>query len=323
MQKNNVESKNTLELILKSHYVLILTHKNPDADTISCSLALSNYMYENKIKHKVFNSSNNLPRALDFLSKFDKITNKIPSYYDLVIYVDCGDKKRVDIDIDKDLKVVNIDHHKSNTMFGDINIVDDTKGSCAEVVFDFFKINDLKISKNIAECLYVGIYDDNLAFTTTRTTNSTFETINKLLQTGIKPSKIADNLLRRDSLAKYRILPKILNTLDLSNEGKIATIYLEDEWLKETGAMPQECDDVINMILSIAVVNVVCYFRVIDDRVRVSLRSKNDIDVSIIAKNFNGGGHKNAAGISMNTNSIVDAKDHLVLFIKESTKNYI
>ena len=323
MQKNNVEFKNTLNLILKSHYVLILTHKNPDADTISCSLAISNYMYENKIKHKVFNSSNNLPRALDFLPKFDKIINKIPFYYDLVIYVDCGDKKRVDIDISKDIKVVNIDHHKSNTMFGDINIVDDTKGSCAEVVFDFFKINDLKISKNIAECLYVGIYDDNIAFTTPRTTHNTFETINQLLQTGIKPSKIADNFLRRDSLAKYRIFPKILNTLDLSNEGKIATIYLEDEWLKETGAMPQECDDVINMILSIAVVNVVCYFRVIDDRVRVSLRSKNDIDVSSIAKNFNGGGHKNAAGISMNTNSIVDAKDQVVLFIKESTKNYI
>jgi len=316
MEKRNNKFKDTLELIKSSHYILIVTHINPDADTISCALSLSNFMFENKIKHKVFNNSDTLPRVLDFLPRFDKITNQIPKYYDLVIYVDCGDKKRVHIDIEKDVKIINIDHHQSNTKFGDINIVDFSKGSAAEVLFSFFEQNDLNISKNIAMCLYTGIYDDNIGFTTPRTTQSTFEIINKLLQTGINPSEIANNLLRRDSLAKYRILPKILNTLELHKQGDVATIYLEEKWLKETGATSQECDEVVNMVLNIAIVNMVCYLRVIQNNVRVSLRSKSNIDVSNIAKLFDGGGHKNAAGLTIKTQNIFEAKEQLLSKIK-------
>jgi phosphoesterase RecJ-like protein len=269
-------------------------------------------MYENKIKHKVFNSSINIPRNLNFLSKFDKITTQIPKYYDLAIYVDCADKYRVDIDIDKDIKIINIDHHQSNTMFGDINIVDSSKGSTAEVLYDFFDTNNLYISKEIATCLYTAIYDDNIAFTTPRTTYKTFEVINQLLKTGIKPHQIANNLLRRDTLAKYRILPKILDTLELSKQGIVATIYLKDDWLQETGASIFECDEVVDMVLNIAIVEVVAYFRIVDKNVRVSLRSKNDIDVSTIAKKFDGGGHKNAAGLTIKSDSIPFAKQQIL-----------
>ena len=318
MEKNS-KFKEVLELINNSHYILIVTHINPDADTISSALAMSNYMFENKIKHKVFNSAEELPRVLDFLPRFEKITNQIPKFYDLVIYVDCADESRVNIEISKETKIINIDHHKSNTNFGYINIVNSQKGSAAEVVFSFFEENNLKISKNIATCLYVGIYDDNIAFTTPRTSANTFATINILVDTGIEPNKIANNLLQRDSLAKYRILPKILDTLQLNFEGEVATIYLDPDWLKETGASVEECDSVINMILNIGIVNVVAYFRVINGAIRVSLRSKNDVDVSKVAKLFNGGGHKNAAGLTiLDTQCIQEAKEKLLQSIKHS-----
>ena len=85
-----------LELIEKSRYILIVTHVNPDPDSIGSGLALSNLFFENKIKHKVFNVSSDLPQNLDFLNKFDKITNILPPFYDLVISVDCGtDRKSV------------------------------------------------------------------------------------------------------------------------------------------------------------------------------------------------------------------------------------
>jgi phosphoesterase RecJ-like protein len=319
MQNNKF--KKVLELIENSHYILIVTHINPDADTISSALALSNFMFEKKIKHKVFTSSEQLPRVLDFLPRFSKITNQIPKFYDLVIYVDCADQKRVGIEICKDTKIINIDHHKSNTNFGDINIVNSQKGSAAEVVFSFFEENNLKISKNIATCLYVGIYDDNIAFTTPRTSANTFKTINILVNTGIEPNKIASNLLQRDSLAKYRIIPKILDTLQLNFEGEVATIYLELDWLKETGASIEECDSVVNMVLNIGIVNVVAYFRVCNGAIRVSLRSKNDVDVSKLAKLFNGGGHKNAAGLTiLDTKCIKEAKEKLMQCIKHSLK---
>ncbi|MEA2049919.1 MAG: bifunctional oligoribonuclease/PAP phosphatase NrnA [Campylobacterota bacterium] len=308
-----------INLINDSRYILILTHINPDADTISCGLALSNYCFENKIKHKVYNSSKEIPNSLDFLPRFDKITSEVPKFYDLVIYVDCADELRVGLDLALDTKVISIDHHQSNTNFANINIVDDSKASTAEVLYDIFEYNSIKISKNIASCLYVGIYDDSIAFTTPRTTSRTYEVVNTLVNTGISPSEIANKLLRRDSLARYRIMPKILSTLQLSSEGRLATVYLENSWIDETGAKISECDDIVNMVLNIAVVEVIAYLRVKEGKVRVSLRSKGDIDVSKIAKNLNGGGHKNAAGLSIDTKDILEAKDSLISLIQ----NYI
>jgi phosphoesterase RecJ-like protein len=301
--------KDCLDLIEKAHYILIVTHINPDADTISCALALSNFMFENRIKHKVFNSSKDIPRELNFLPKFDKITNQIPKFYDLIIYVDCGDKNRVDLEFNQNINIINIDHHKSNDNFGTINIVDDSKSSAAEVLYSFFDKNNLNISKNIAECLYVGIYDDSIGFTTPRVDSNTFKIINRLVDTGISPNKIADNLLKRDSLAKYRILPKILETLELHKEGIIASVFMKEDWLDETGALVSEADSVVNMVLNIAIVEVVIYLRIVKGKVRVSLRSKKDIDVSKIAQQFNGGGHKNAAGLTIDTQNINKAKE--------------
>ncbi|MEA3353657.1 MAG: bifunctional oligoribonuclease/PAP phosphatase NrnA [Campylobacterota bacterium] len=312
--------ENMINSIRGSRYILIITHINPDPDTISSALALSNYLFENNIKHKVFNKEGKLPFALNFLSRFDKISDQLPKFYDLVIYLDCGDKFRAgDMVLDNNAKVINIDHHQSNDNFGDINIVDDKKASTAEVLYECFEYNNMNISKKTAECLYVGIYDDSIAFTTPRTNARTFEIVNKLAQTGISIGNIANNLLRRDSLARYRIMPKILATLELHSEGKLATVYLDDNWLSQTGADISDCDDVVNMILNIAVVNVVAYFRIKNNKVRVSLRSKGDFDVSKVAESYNGGGHKNAAGLSMDTLSIDEAKELLI----ENVKTYI
>ncbi len=310
--QNNDLFKNMYTEIRNAHYILLVTHKNPDADTISSSLALSNYFYENKIKHKVFNIASSLPRKLNFLSKFDKISKDIPKYYDLVIYLDCADQSRVGQEFLKEIKTISIDHHQSNTNFADINIIDYTKGSTAELLYSFFSINKLQVSKNSAECLYVGIYDDSLGFTTPRTDTETFKVVSSLLDSNINVSKISNNLSKRESLSKFKMMPKIMNTLDLFSEGKLATIYVDDIWIKETGAEISECDDIVDVVLSIGIVEVVAYFRIIENQVRVSLRSKGDIDVSLIAGTLNGGGHKNSAGLSICTSSISEAQSIVV-----------
>ena len=315
----NKNYKKIIESIDQAHYILILTHKNPDADTLCSALTLSNYLYENRKKHKVLNISKELPLNLNFLPNFDKITHTLPKKYDLVIYVDCADKARVGDLCLENVTTINIDHHQSNTNFATLNCVNPSKGSTAEVLYDILELNSIKISKNMASCLYVGIYDDNIAFTTPRTDAQTFEVVNKLVQTGIDVSYIAKQYLSRDTLAKYRILPKILDTLVLYFEGKFATIYLDTLWLKETGATLQECDDTINMILNIAIVEVAAFFREIDGVVRVSLRSKNEIDVSKIASNFEGGGHKNAEGLTMKAVTITKEKKKIL----DVVKNYI
>ena len=308
-----------LELIEKSRYILIITHVNPDPDSIGSALALSNLFHENKIKHKVFNVSSDLPQSLDFIPRFEKITDQLPAFFDLAISVDCGTYKRLGFELDSSIPLINFDHHKSNNSFGVVNIVDPQKSSTAELVFEFFKHNGLYITKDSATALYVGIYDDTLAFSLGRCDETTFEKINFLVECGASPSEIANKLLRRDSLAKYRIIPKVLDSLELYKEGEIASIIAMEEWFKQTGAHNRDCEDALDMVMSIAVVKVAIFVRISNGISRVSLRSKGQIDVSKIAGKFDGGGHFNASGCTI---EILDVEKVKEIVLKEIFETY-
>lgn len=314
------EYTKALELIEKSRYILIITHVNPDPDSIGSALALSNLFHENKIKHKVFNISSDLPQNLDFIPRFDKISNQLPAFFDLAISVDCGTYKRLGFELDSTIPLINFDHHKSNNNFGTVNIVDSQKSSTAELVFEFFKHNGLYITKDSATALYVGIYDDTLAFSLGRCDEKTFEKINFLVECGASPSEIANKLLRRDSLAKYRIIPKVLDSLELFKEGEVASIVAREEWFKETGAHNRDCEDALDMIMSIAIVRIAVFVRVVNGVSRVSLRSKGQIDVSKIAGKFDGGGHFNASGCTIETLDVEKAKEIVLKEIFEIYK---
>ena len=314
------EYTKALELIEKSRYILIITHVNPDPDSIGSALALSNLFHENKIKHKVFNISSDLPQNLDFIPRFDKISDQLPAFFDLAISVDCGTYKRLGFELDSTIPLINFDHHKSNNNFGTVNIVDSQKSSTAELIFEFFKHNGLYITKDSATALYVGIYDDTLAFSLGRCDEKTFEKINFLVECGASPSEIANKLLRRDSLAKYRIIPKILESLELFKEGEVASIVAREEWFKETGAHNRDCEDALDMIMSIAIVRIAVFIRVVNGVSRVSLRSKGQIDVSKIAGKFDGGGHFNASGCTIETLDVEKAKEIVLKEIFEIYK---
>lgn len=314
------EYTKALQLIEKSRYILIITHVNPDPDSIGSALALSNLFHENKIKHKVFNISSDLPQNLDFIPRFDKITDQLPAFFDLAISVDCGTYKRLGFELDSNIPLINFDHHKSNNSFGAVNIVDPQKSSTAELVFEFFKHNGLYITKDSATALYVGIYDDTLAFSLGRCDEKTFEKINFLVECGASPSEIANKLLRRDSLAKYRIIPKVLDSLELFKEGEVASIVAYEEWFKQTGAHNRDCEDALDMIMSIAIVRIAVFVRVVNGVSRVSLRSKGQIDVSKIAGEFGGGGHFNASGCTIETLDVEKAKEIVLKEIFEIYK---
>jgi phosphoesterase RecJ-like protein len=200
-----------------------------------------------------------------------------------------------------------------------VNIVDPQKSSTAELVFEFFKHNGLYITKDSATALYVGIYDDTLAFSLGRCDETTFEKINFLVECGASPSEIANKLLRRDSLAKYRIIPKVLDSLELYKEGEIASIIAMEEWFKQTGAHNRDCEDALDMVMSIAVVKVAIFVRISNGVSRVSLRSKGQIDVSKIAGKFDGGGHFNASGCTI---EILDVEKVKEIVLKEIFETY-
>lgn len=306
-----------LELIKASRYILIVTHINPDPDTITSALAISNFLADEKIKHCVYNRDIKKFQSLRFINRFDKITDIFPKFYDLIISVDCGDMKRFGFVPDAKIPIINIDHHISNEDFGTLNIIEPNRASTAEIVYDFFVTNGIEITKNIAYALYVGIYSDTLAFSTSRTNKRTFDIISHLVSIGVEPGEVADKFIRSDPLSKYRVLPRVLDTLTLHKSGKVATIYVDSSTLKESGATLRDCEDALNMALNIAVVDIAMFFRVIGNKTRVSIRSKNGVDVSILAQKFSGGGHRFSAGCSIDTLNINEAINIVVKEIDE------
>ncbi len=308
--------------IKEAKYILIITHINPDPDTLTSALALSSALELNKIKHKIYNNNKKLPSNLKFLKNYNKIVDKIPDFYDLIISVDCGDKYRFfrepNDKYDDSIDLINIDHHISNNNFGNINIVDPESASTAELVYDLLDINGVKLTKDCAEALYVGIYTDTLAFTTNRTNNRTFQKIGHIVESGANPDYISTHLVYNESLAKYRLIPKILDSLELHMEGRVATIELKNEWIKSTGADMDDAEDALNMVTQIGIVDIVVFLREGSTKIRVSLRGKNGADVSKIAKDFEGGGHIRAAGCVINSKDMNEAKKIILDYIGDS-----
>ena len=148
----------------------------------------------------------------------------------------------------------------------------------------------------------------------------TFDKVNHLVEFGASPSFIANKMIRRDSLAKYRIIPKVLESLDLYEEGKIASIYAKEEWFKETGAHNRDCEDALNMVMSMQIVHIAFFVRIVNGVSRISLRSKGKIDVSKIAGTFDGGGHFNAAGCTVDSLDIENVRKRILKEILETTK---
>jgi phosphoesterase RecJ-like protein len=120
-------------------------------------------------------------------------------------------------------------------------------------------------------------------------------------------------------LAKYRIIPKVLDSLELFKEGEVASIFAKEEWFKTTGAHNRDCEDALDMIMSMQIVQVAFFIRFTNGACRVSLRSKNELDVSKIASIFDGGGHFNASGCTIDTKDVEVAKN---LVLKEVIKYY-
>jgi phosphoesterase RecJ-like protein len=296
----------------EAHYILITTPTYTDVDSLSSALSLSNYFFENKIKHKVFNEGEELPRKLNFLSKYDKISSSLPQFYDLVIYLGFNSKNKVSGFTNSTCKTIVINNCTLNNNILAHNIIDVERGSTSELLYDFYKYNNLKISKKAAECLYIGIYDASQAFSSPLTLPNTFNVVTDLLNCKINISEIVNNLKNRESLATFKALSKIMDTLDLFCEGKIATIHLEEYCIKETGVLVNDCEDIINTVLSIGIVRVVAYFKISNDIIKVSVKSKNKIDMSSIALKYKGSGGIGFVEFKLSSTLIEQSKKEVV-----------
>jgi len=292
--------------------ISIVTHINPDADTLGSGLGLYGYLSGLGKQVEIVNKSKDLPQNLDFLKYYPKIKNKIDYEKSLVISCDCGSIDRLGFDIGN-REIINIDHHATNSRFGTLNIVDTNAVSTSEVVFTLLEGEGLSLDD--ATALYVALLSDTRWFSTDNVTKNTFEVASKMVSYGLDLPTINKNMSKRKSLSSIRILARALTGLELVANGRIAVIKVTQSDMKATGAKQKDIDSIVDYGISLATVEVALLLLDKEESIKVSIRSKS-VDVSTLALEYGGGGHNKAAGFEISCNDIdglaAELKDKII-----------
>jgi len=299
--------------IANAKAITILTHLNPDADTLGTGLGIYRLLSQEKSKKvEIVNASNALPHHLDFLPNYFKI-KPIMEYEDsLVITCDGGSIERFGVDL-AGREIINIDHHQSNTDYGTINIVIEEYASASQVAYALFKAL-YPIDTEASTCFYTALLSDTRYFTTSSVNQEVFSVATALVEAGAKPEEIAHHLTQRASLASLRILQRALDTLCLHQDASIATLYVSKSDQEATGAIMNDMDGIVDYASSLATVKIAIFAMETTQGIRVSLRSKK-IDISKVALAFGGGGHKVASGFTLAQGELEETIDKILIEI--------
>jgi phosphoesterase RecJ-like protein len=290
--------EDSLRLIKDSQKITLVSHIAPDGDALGSSLAFYLVLKKMGKNVKIFNATKILAKRYDFLPSFSKIKNTFPQNCDLVISFDCGSFDRLGIEKER-YKLINIDHHKSNTKYGDINIIDASHASTSAVVYDILQALDIMIDKDIATCIYTALAEDTNFFTTNNVDEKVFRLAAELTLSGANPAFVAQNIRQRNSLAKVRLTALFIDTLNLYQDGSVAVGEVTEEMFKKSGALRYDTTEFVDILLDLATVQLAIFvLSMPDGDYKLSLRSK-ERDVSKIAHKLGGGGHHHAAGLSV------------------------
>jgi phosphoesterase RecJ-like protein len=277
---------------------VITSHARPDGDAVGSTLAGCEILRQMG-KHADIVLRDGVPRVYLQLPFADRVTHAdvVKGDYDAAILLECDNIQRTRLEGLEGRFLINIDHHRSGRNFGDVNWIDPKAVATAELVYKLAKAAGVKITPEIATCLYTAVLTDTGAFMFDGTSEHTFELARELVLAGADPVLCAQHIYFGHSTAKMRLLGAALSALQ--REGPLAWIWVTQEQMGRAGAKEEDCEGLVNYALSIGEVEVAVFFRELPDgRFRVSLRSKGKLDVAQIAEEFGGGGHACASGCS-------------------------
>ena len=294
------------DIIKSSKNILIISHVNPDGDTLGSTCGLYSAILENYKKKCDMMAISKVPDVYRYIPHLNEVKN-IDYYdksreYDLVINVDVAAIDRIcdaKILFDKAKYTVNIDHHKTNIAYADLNFINPDASSTGEVLFNCFSKMNWKLNLNIAICLYTAILTDTGSFRFDNTKPSTFETASKLVEIGVNPSDIYKKVYESDSKTLVMFQAHCVSKAKFLNDDKIAytTVYKKD---MEQFSAGDDCMEGLTEKLRAIVTTRVAFVakEMKSGGTKISMRSKF-ADVAQICEVFNGGGHKFAAGCTI------------------------
>jgi phosphoesterase RecJ-like protein len=293
-----------VELIENKEKFAITTHVRPDGDGIGSSLGLC-WLLRSLDKDVEIIARDDIPSAYRQLPGAGEIrkVEKIDNNYDAIFVMECSDIKRPGIIGLEDNFVVNIDHHATCEHFGTINWIDATASAVGEMIYNLCKAIGGRVSKEIAECLYLALVTDTGSFHFPNTTDRTLKVASELVKAGVQPSAISEVVYNSYSWSRVALMQKVMATVRRDETGKVAFMRQTLEMADEAGSTVGDNNGFVNMPLVAREVVASVYMREVrPNAYRVSLRSKGNLNVARIAENFDGGGHKNAAGCRVEGN---------------------
>jgi phosphoesterase RecJ-like protein len=300
---------------------VIVSHVRPDGDAVGSQMAMAHAL--RALGKDVRVVSRDLPppplQVFPGVSEIE-IVDRVDDPGDAVIVMESGDLLRTGVAGLEQGFVINIDHHVGNSMFGAINWFDVSAAACGEMVFDLVRELGVPLSHDIAVHLYVAILTDTGSFHHSNITPRTFEICRECVAAGVNPAVVARSVYDSNNLGRLKLMGAVLSRMQLASGGRLAIMSVDQELVTASAGTYEDTEGLINLPLTVREIQAVLFLKEVGPLDwRVSMRSKGEVNINAVAREFGGGGHKNASGCSASgtlqqltdlfTNKITDQLD--------------
>jgi phosphoesterase RecJ-like protein len=289
------------DLLDRHDEVLILGHKDADGDTLGCSLAFAEALRA-RGKQVSIVIPPPLPQKYSWMPGFERIVEAPPAGADfhLVLFFDAGNIERTGgaaNHLADHATIVNVDHHPSNSRFGDVNIIDPEASAVGQMCLDMFVHFGWEVTPTMATNLYTALMTDTGGFRHENTTPRALRDGSRLAALGADPSHIAGMVYKTRPLTTLKLSGLALASLQVEMGGRLAWAKVTKRMLREAGAVMAESEDIIDTLNSLAGLDLAIIFKEVSQRLtKISVRSRGSVDAARLCGRFGGGGHLRAAG---------------------------
>lgn len=302
-----------IQRIKSSRHLLVASHAEPDGDAVGALLAFGLAVLKMDKKATLYNASR-IPAVYRFLPAVERIVPHIKkaNTYDTAVVLDCGNLTRIgaaEAVVGRIPTIINIDHHISNTRFGDLQLIDTAACSTSEIIYRLIKALPVALDRDIGTALYTGILTDTGSFRFSNTNQAAFAISQKLTDLGVRPHQVAQHVYGTYSLGRIKLLNLALDSIEISDNGKLSMMTVTRSMLEKTKTNSEDVDGLINYARRIKNVKIAALIqeqangkkatKQTGSSYHVSLRSDGTVDVAAIASSFGGGGHISAAGFQV------------------------
>ncbi len=296
-----------LEFLKRPGNFLIATHIQPDGDGIGAMLSLERLISSMGKGEIILFCPSPLPEYLSFLPRSDKINYSLPGdrSFSVIVAVDCASRDRMGISEEfwKEFSgiLINIDHHLTNDYFGTINLVDPSASSSCELVYNLLEESGINLDLELATCIYTGLVTDTGSYSFSNTTPRALEIGSYALRAGVDPWTISENVYHHHSPNRLYLFCRGIRQMEFFANRQLCVMTIENEDFAATGTTEKDTFGFMECIRTIKDVRIVILIKPSKEngKIDISMRSKGELNISEIAQEFKGGGHRNAAGMTM------------------------